>query len=189
MPLSDIKLVLLLPKQKEVVMKEHAVSRVIRRTSLPEDAGRIMEVFSAAKEIMRTSGNASQWSDDYPSLEIVQSDIGHGGSYVVEDAGKIVGYFAFLPSPEPTYSRIYGGSWLDDELPYHVIHRIASVPEAHGIFKSIMDFCFARDPNVRVDTHKDNHIMQHNILKYGFIYCGIIYLANGDERLAYQKKL
>ena len=30
-------------------------------------------------------------------------------------------------------------------------------------------------------------IMQHNIEKYGFTYCGIIYLISGDERLAYQK--
>ena len=28
--------------------------------------------------------------------------------------------------------------------------------------------------------------MLHNIEKHGFTYCGIIYLANGDERLAYQ---
>ena len=28
--------------------------------------------------------------------------------------------------------------------------------------------------------------MQHNILKYGFEYCGIIYLESGDERFAYQ---
>ena len=30
-------------------------------------------------------------------------------------------------------------------------------------------------------------IMQVIIEKHGFTYCGIIYLANGDERLAYQK--
>jgi hypothetical protein len=29
--------------------------------------------------------------------------------------------------------------------------------------------------------------MKHNISKTMFAYCGIIYLANGDERLAYQK--
>jgi hypothetical protein len=29
--------------------------------------------------------------------------------------------------------------------------------------------------------------MQHNIEKHGFTYCGIIYLASGDKRLAYQK--
>ena len=38
-----------------------------------------------------------------------------------------------------------------------------------------------------IDTHKDNAIMQHNIVKHGFSYCGIIHLASGDERLAYQK--
>ena len=61
--------------------------------------------------------------------------------------------------------------------------------DVHGIFSSIMDFSFAHDNNIRIDTHRDNHIMQHNIEKYGFTYCGIIYLANGDERLAFQKQL
>ena len=40
---------------------------------------------------------------------------------------------------------------------------------------------------IRIDTYRDNQIMQHVIKKYGFGYCGIIFLANGDERLAYQK--
>jgi hypothetical protein len=106
---------------------------------------------------------------------------------VMEAAKKIVGYFAFLPSPEPTYSKIYNGEWLDDVKPYHVVHRIASYPDAHGIFSDIMDFCFSRDANIRIDTHKDNLIMQHNIEKHGFTYCGLIYLTSGDERLAYQK--
>ena len=110
----------------------------------------------------------------------------HGG-FVLEEAGRIVGYFAFLPSPEPTYSKIYNGKWLDDKQPYHVVHRIASYQDVHGIFSSIMDFCFSHDSNIRIDTHLDNHIMQHNIEKHSFTYCGIIYLANGDERLAYQK--
>jgi hypothetical protein len=52
-----------------------------------------------------------------------------------------------------------------------------------------MDWCFSKDPNIRIDTHRDNKIMQHNILKEGFSYCGIIYLESGDERLAYQKIL
>ena len=162
-------------------------NRIVRRASLPEDGGRILEVFSAAKTIMRSDGNMNQWGDGYPSLEAVRSDIERGGGFVVEDDGLIVAYFAFLPSPEPTYAKIYEGRWLDDKRPYHVVHRIASVPEAHGIFKCIMDFCFAHDSNIRIDTHKDNRIMQHNIEKHGFSYCGIIYLASGDERKAYQK--
>ena len=76
---------------------------------------------------------------------------------------------------------------LDDIQAYHVIHRIASYPDARGIFSDIMEFCFSHDSNIRIDTHRDNTIMQHNIEKHGFTYCGIIYLVNGDERLAYQK--
>ena len=147
----------------------------------------IMNVIAAAKLIMRQSGNMHQWSDSYPSADVILHDIEVGGGYVVEDDGAIVGYFAFLPSPEPTYAKIYEGSWIDDMLPYHVVHRIASYPVAHGIFQSIMDFCFAHDSNIRIDTHRDNKIMQHVILKHGFTNCGIIYLLSGDERLAYQK--
>ena len=162
-------------------------NRTIRKVSLPKDGERLMEVFAAAKGIMAADGNVNQWTDGYPSLDIVQSDIEKDGGFVVEDDGKIVAYFAFLPSPEPTYDKIYDGKWLNNSKPYHVIHRIASFPEAHGIFKSIMEFCFANERNIRIDTHRDNKIMQHNIEKHGFKYCGIIHLANGDERLAYQK--
>ena len=162
-------------------------NRPIRPASLPQDTERILEVFEAAKGIMVADGNTKQWVNGYPSLKVVQADVERKGGFVVEDNGRIVAYFAFLPSPEPTYATIYNGQWLDNTLPYHVIHRIASVPEAHGIFDTIMEFAFARDRNIRIDTHRDNRIMQHNILKHGFTYCGIILLANGDERLAYQK--
>lgn len=161
---------------------------MIIRQAKPTDIAEIMQVMETAKRIMRSSGNMHQWGDGYPSEAVITADMEKGGGYVVENDGSIVGYFAFLPSPEPTYAKIYDGRWIDDETPYHVVHRIASKPDVHGVFKSIMDFCFAHDSNIRIDTHRDNTIMQHCISKYGFGYCGIIYLANGDERLAYQKK-
>jgi hypothetical protein len=162
------------------------MSRVIRKAEL-RDMTEIMKVMDAAKKIMRQSGNMYQWGEGYPSEAVIRSDMERNGGFVIEDDGKIVGYFAFLASPELTYTRIYEGKWLDNEQPYHVIHRIASFPDAHGIFSRIMDFCFSKEPNIRIDTHRDNTIMQHNIVKHGFTYCGIIYLVNGDERLAYQK--
>lgn len=151
------------------------------------DIPSIMTVLEAAKGIMRASGNMNQWVNGYPSEDVIADDISHGYGYVVEDGGAQEGYFAYIPSPEPTYAKIYDGAWLDDEKPYHVVHRIGSTPESHGVFEAIMDFCFSHDPNLRIDTHRDNHIMQHCILKAGFSYCGIIYLASGDERLAYQR--
>lgn len=171
---------------KDMNKENTPLNRFIRQ-AVPTDMAEIMKVMNAARKIMRQSGNMHQWEGNYPSEEVVISDMEKNCGFVIEDDGKIVGYFAFLPSPEPTYARIYEGNWIDDLKPYHVIHRIASYSEVHGIFSSIMDFCFSKDKNIRVDTHRDNRIMQHNIKKHGFTYCGIIYLLSGDERLAYQK--
>ena len=156
------------------------------RKSLFRDLPEIMPALESAKNIMRASGNHHQWVDGYPSQEVIEADIRAGFGHVVEEDGKVVAYFAFIPSPEPTYAKIYDGAWPSDS-PYHVVHRIGSTPESHGVFSAIMDWCFSQDPVIRIDTHRDNSIMQHCIEKYGFSYCGIIYLANGDERLAYQK--
>ena len=159
------------------------------RHACEADLAEVMSVIEAGKGIMRASGNMLQWNDGYPSQSVILADVAAGNGYVIEEDGQTVAYFALIPSPEPTYNAIYGGEWLDDEKPYHVIHRIASTPESHGVFDAIMDYAFSIDGNIRIDTHKDNLIMQHNIAKHGFTYCGIIYLPSGDERLAYQKIL
>ncbi len=163
-------------------MEENLTVRQARKADLLE----IMAVLEAAKGIMRASGNTGQWVNGYPSEEVVLEDIAGGCGYVVLADGRLSGYFAFIPSPEPTYAEIFDGAWLDDTLPYHVVHRIGSYPEVHGVFRAVLDWCFGRDPNIRIDTHEDNRIMQHCILRYGFRYCGIIYLESGDPRLAYQ---
>lgn len=152
-----------------------------------ENLAEIMQVIDAAKNIMRQSGNNRQWTGGYPSVEVILQDMKQCVGYVVKKGSQIVGYFALMASPEPTYARIYKGKWIDSARPYHVVHRIAGLPNVHGVFQTIMDYCFDVDPNIRIDTHRDNHIMQHCIEKYGFAYCGIIHLASGDERLAYQR--
>ncbi len=144
-----------------------------------------LTLFEAAKGIMRSDGNPTQWAGNYPDRGIVLSDIGKGGAYIVERDGIPSGYFALLPSPEPTYSEIKG-QWLDDTEPYYVIHRIASTPDSHGIFREIIEYSLAVSPDIRIDTHRDNGIMRRLIKKAGFTYCGVIHLADDSERLAYQ---
>ena len=112
--------------------------RRIIREAQPSDMAEIMQVMDAAKQIMRQSGNIHQWGEGYPSEAVITADMERHGGFVVEDGGKVVGYFAFLPSPEPTYAKIYKGEWIDDVQPYHVVHRIASYPEAHGIFSNLL---------------------------------------------------
>ena len=155
------------------------------RKATENDIPAAMELFTAAKGIMRSDGNMTQWEDGYPNEEIVRSDISRGGAHIVEQEGRPIGYFALLPSPEPTYSSI-GGKWLDDTAPYFVIHRIASSPESHGVFREIIEYALTVSGNLRIDTHRDNRIMRHVIEKAGFIYCGVIHLEDGSERLAFQ---
>jgi|LAHS01.1.fsa_nt_gb RimJ/RimL family protein N-acetyltransferase len=157
------------------------------RPATTADADRIMAIIDAARSIMRSTGNPDQWPEGKPSRDQILADIGCGASYVGEEDGRVVATFAFVKGPDPTYKTIYNGHWTDDEQPYYVIHRVASTPESHGVFRSMMDFCFTQTRNIRIDTHANNRIMQHLITSYGFSYCGIIHLLNGEERLAYQR--
>lgn len=170
-----------------------------------QDIPRLMEIFRAARQIMRESGNLNQWGDDYPSEEIVRSDIDNGTSMVMCDKhdGRIIATMAFIPGPDPTYAELFSEedlsktrSWPYDG-PYHVIHRIAVCEPGHGAAVKMLDWAFTRlcedNPtsgtvSIRIDTHKDNVIMHHILGSYGFTRCGIIYLANGNPRTAYQKQ-
>ncbi|MCR5013247.1 MAG: GNAT family N-acetyltransferase [Bacteroidales bacterium] len=158
----------------------------IRKSTL-QDLPVILRLRDQAREIMRGYGNVFQWPDGYPPEERFRQDIDRGGSYVMADeSGAIVATFALLPGPDPTYNVIYDGQWLDDE-PYHVVHRIASTPESHGVFTALMDYCESVAPNIRIDTHTANVIMRHGLERRGYSYCGTIIIADGTERMAFQK--
>lgn len=160
----------------------------IRRTThadLPE----VMAIYAVAREYMRQTGNASQWVDGYPAEPFIAEEIAAGHSFVCEnEKGELVGTFCFIQGEDPTYAKIYNGEWLNDR-PYATVHRIASSGKEKGVAKACFAWCFTQCPNIRVDTHRDNHVMQHILQSMGFTYCGIILVANGSERLAYQKTL
>ncbi len=157
--------------------------------ALIADLPEILRLRDMARGIMRDNDNYEQWPEGYPTEETFRRDIEHQHSYVMEEDGKMVATWAFIPGPDPTYAVIYGGAWLDDERPYSVVHRIASTPQSHGVMDSLLQFCFSRTDNLRIDTHRDNQIMRHVLHRHGFAYCGIIHIANGEERLAYQKMM
>lgn len=151
------------------------------------DLPTILNLRDQAREIMRSYGNTFQWPDGYPRDDMFRKDIEVGGSHVmIDEKGEVVGTFALLPSPEVTYNVIYNGQWLDD-APYYVIHRIASTPGSHGILDALLDYCESRVDNIRIDTHEANIIMRKGLEKHGYQYCGIIYLLDGNERMAFQK--
>lgn len=157
------------------------------RKSRISDIPVMLEIIAEAKAKMRAAGNHRQWTGGYPSEDVLREDIARGFSYVVEDGGQLVATFVLAICEDPTYRHIYEGQWLDDTLPYGTIHRIGSRNGVHDILTEVLRWSFGQVGNIRIDTHRDNQIMRHLMEKHGFTYCGIIYLLNGDERLAYQK--
>ena len=55
-----------------------------------------------------------------------------------------------------------------------------------GVAATCISWCLEKCGNIRIDTHRDNKVMQNILQKLGFTCCGVIYLENGAERLAYQ---
>ena len=92
------------------------MSRIIREAR-QTDVAEIMQVMDAAKRIMRQSGNMHQWGEGYPTEAVITADMERNGGFIIEDDGCIVGYFAFLPSPKPTYAKIYEGQITDYFIP------------------------------------------------------------------------
>ncbi len=155
----------------------------IRKSSI-NDLDRMLSIYGKAREFMVKSGNPSQWGDSYPSADLLRSDIDAGISYVIEKENKIVGTFVFVIGDDPTYSEIEG-EWIDKGT-YGTIHRIASDGSVKGIADTCLDFCMKLIGNIRIDTHHDNKIMLSWIKRSGFQYCGVIHVADGTPRHAFQ---
>lgn len=155
-------------------------------TAKETDLPRILEIYDIAKAYMRASGNPNQWNGAYPDPETLRTDIEKQRLYVYKKNGNIHGVFMLLLEEEPTYAYIEDGSWRQ-ETPYGTIHRLAGDGEVKGLFAKCVAFCEGKVKYLRADTHFDNHTMQHLLEKNGFERRGIIYLKNGDPRIAYQK--
>lgn len=156
------------------------------RNAKKSDLARIMEIYTRAQVFMRENGNPTQWSNVYPTRETVEADIEKQISFVcVDEEGLVQGVFVFIIGKDPTYSVILDGAWKN-EREYGTIHRIASSGERRGVFDTAIDYCLEKIDNLRIDTHRNNLVMQHLVTRRGFAYCGIIYAEDGTERFAYQ---
>ncbi len=157
----------------------------IRKTR-PEELDEVMEIYAYARQFMAEHGNPNQWKKTNPPRKWVERDIIEGKSHVCVENDEILGVFYFAIEEDPTYHEIYDGEWLNAE-PYGVVHRIASAGKAKGVGTFCMNWAYGQFANVKIDTHRDNIVMQNMLKKNGFSYCGIIHLENGEERLAFQK--
>lgn len=157
---------------------------MIRKAKL-DDLEDILNIYSYAREYMKKNGNGTQWGNTHPAKYLIEDDIKKGISYVLYDDEVLYGVFALIYGIDPTYQKIYNEKWEDDTL-YATIHRIASNGRKQGVFKESIDFAKTLYNHLRIDTHENNKVMQHSILKAGFKYCGNIITSDNTPRLAYE---
>ncbi len=164
------------------------------RQSNRNDISVIMHIINQAQESFKLAG-INQWQNNYPNETSILKDIELDESYIVLDNESIIGTFALSYRNESTYDIIYDGKWLSYNK-YAVIHRIAIENSYKGkgvssyVFKEVEKWCLEMNiHSIKIDTHMDNQSMRKLLEKNGFSYCGIIYLLDGNKRLAYEKVL
>lgn len=157
---------------------------VVRHAKM-EDLGRIEEIYAHARKFMSETGNPNQWGNTNPPVEQLVKDIGAGDLYVIADGDAIHGVFYFCIGEDPTYFKICDGAWRSGRS-YGTIHRIAG-DGSGGILRTAVEFGRKQIDYLRIDTHGDNQIMQRAVQKQGFRRCGIIHIADGSARIAYDR--
>ena len=171
-------------------MLEQLILRPTSEGDLPE----VMRIIADAQADFRARG-IDQWQNGYPNEVVIRHDIARGESYVVTRGEQIVATAMITFAPDPNYAVIYNGEWLlAAPKSYATIHRIAVDlgERGQGIAEWIVGqaerMCRKRGADsLRIDTHRDNRSMQRVAEKNGMTLCGIIHLADGAERLAYEK--
>lgn len=165
------------------------------RKSKINDIDDMMHLIESAQNYLEDE-EIPQWNNGYPNKDILKADIEQGSSYVLVEDGKIVGTLAAIFGHDETYDVIDHGDWLTEEDNYVVIHRVAVDKGLKGqgiapkMFKEIEKMAKVhKKDSIRIDTHKKNDSMLSLIEKLGFRYCGIIYVDDGSERVAYERVL
>lgn len=159
-----------------------------------KDIGEIMRIIKDAQKDFKKQG-IDQWQNNYPNHRVIEKDIENNYSYLLKKEGKILGTTAIIFDKEETYDVIYQGEWLSNGE-YAVIHRIAidinyrGTGLASGFLNEIEKLCMKNKVySIKIDTHRDNIAMKKLLLKNGYKECGIIYLKDKSERIAYEKLL
>lgn len=160
------------------------------RKAAAHDLPELLEIYEEARAFMVQNDNPTQWGKNrYPPAELIEKDIRLSRLYVLERGGRVCGAFVLMAGDEPTYRVIERGAW-PNQKPYLTVHRLASRTDEHGVGMAVLAFAAEEAEKaglaLRADTHADNKPVQHLLKKFGFEYCGVIRVANGSERYAYQ---
>ncbi len=164
---------------------------MIYRLAANEDLDQMMAMVDQAKASFKARG-IDQWQKGEPDREGLAAGAAKGQIRVLEEDGRVIGMITLLEGRDPSYAKI-DGAWLNDR-PYVGFHRVCVAEDLKG--RGIAARLFSESEaysrslgydDIRIDTHRNNIPMQKMLEKNGFSRCGIIFVEDGTERIAFQK--
>jgi len=119
----------------------------------------IFEIFQQCKQALNNE-NVFQWTDNYPTLDIIFQDIANSHLYGLYQQDECIGAIVLNSIQSPQYNAIL---WKDTNGKVLTIHRLAIKPiyQNRGYAKKLMSFAekYAlrnQFTSIRLDTYSAN---------------------------------
>jgi ribosomal protein S18 acetylase RimI-like enzyme len=130
-----------------------------------------------------------QWSDQYPSIDILQKDIGLQQIWKLENKNTIIGIIVLTEIEDKEYKNV---KWLTENAHNLYVHRLAVNPKFQGMgyAQKLMGFAekFAQENNyksIRLDTFSKNMRNQKFYEKRNYTRLESVYFLNQSEHPFY----
>ncbi len=157
---------------------------MIIRKALKTDLNTLYSITNSCAQHLMKLG-IFQWSENYPSKEILLNDIELKQIWKLEDENTIIGLIVLTEIEDSTYQQV---KWLTKNQENLYIHRLAVHPnfQGKGYAQKLMDFAerFAFENNynsIRLDTFSQNKRNQLFYEKRNYIKLENIYFPNQSE--------
>ena len=148
------------------------------------DLSRLVELFQSAKKHLDQQ-EIFQWTDFYPSQQIIEEDLKNKTLYVLKRDQELIGAVTLNEDQDEKYKSI---DWKFNDQKVLVIHRLMVHPifQNRGYAKQIMNFSenFAKKhhySSIRLDTYTQNKISFEFYKKRNYVLRGTVFFKGRKD--------
>lgn len=148
------------------------------------DLAALFQIYLNGKNELERNG-IYQWTDNYPTSSIIESDLRKGVLYLLKKGQEIIGAINISEEQEVEYQSI---NWKFDAAKVLVIHRLVIDPQyqRQGYARRLMDFAedfaLANDySSIRLDAYSQNHKVIEFYKKRNYFVRGDVYFPQREH--------
>jgi len=163
-------------------MTSHSQRTIVK--GKPSDLEELFNIYLAAKDKLEQQG-LNQWTSNYPTPAIIESDLKKGIMYLLKKDNAIIGAVNISEEQEKEYQTI---NWKCNDTKVLVIHRLVVAPQfqGQGYAISLMDFAedFALKHNytsIRLDAYSANKRVIKFYQQRNYVIRGNVYFPEREH--------